>query len=278
LTIDPDGKPVSRRQARRARYAAQPPTFEARGLAGARVLRAFTAQVFAAAGEWEAVAWIADYPFILERRVGDGILVVVADSALVQNRWIAVGDAALVTVDLVRRYGAPLLDENAHGFRPSQDVFTYLAGSPARSVFAGLCLLGILVLWRGSLVPGQALETSEPPAPALDSYVDSLAGWYSRTSDFGRVAARYREYALSRLRRHLRLPPEVSLEAVAERLGTNPRIAAASSAALSVPTARSREELYAVADKLDAVVRAALHPQPAAGANRLKQSSVSQEN
>jgi len=159
----------------------------------------------------------------------------------------------------VQRYGVSIFDENAHGFRPSQAVVAYLAASPARSVFGGLCLLGLLVFWRGSFVPGKALVVSEPPAPALDAYVDSLAGWYARTTDYAGVAERYRQYALTRLRRQLGLSAEVTPEAVLDRLRSTLHSTGLNRASLlRPPMARSRDELFAVADEIDATIHAAL--------------------
>jgi hypothetical protein len=226
-----------------------------------RIVRSYSLHAFEGRADWTEIARIGERPFVLERNVGAGRLVVVADGTPLQNAWLAAADAAPFALDLVRRYGVPSFDENAHGFRPSQDTLTYLVESPALWVWIGLTLLGGLVVWRGALVPGRSFETGQPPGPALDSYVDSLAGWYARTTDYGAVAERYRQYALARVRRQLHLPAETPLRIVAERLQSQAAAGGSMPSTILQPAvAASRDELFAAAAALDAVIRTAPGP------------------
>lgn len=257
-TFDDEGNPLTEKEATKLsrRRLRNPFRYQVVSHEQERVVRTYSLQAFDDSGDWTVVAWIGERPFILERSIERGRLVVVADATPLQNAWLAAADAAPLALDLVRRYGAPLLDENAHGFRPSQNVVAYLVESPAIWVLVGLCLLGSLIVWRGSLVPGRAFETTQPPAPALDSYVTSLAGWYARTSDYGSVAERYRQYALARLRRQLHLPAETPLQMVAERLESKaPLNKSMHSTLLQPATAANRDELFATAVVLDAMIR-----------------------
>jgi len=199
-------------------------------------------------------------PFVLERAVGAGRLVVVADGSILSNRWLDRDDAAPLALDLVRGFGVPALDEREHGLRREQRALVYLAGSPALGVFVGLALLGLLALWRGAALPRRAVVEVDPSAPELERFVDSLAGLYARSRDYARVAQRYRVLSLARLRRHFGLTPEISGPALLARLRREGRLARADLAALdpeaTVPV-RSAADLRAAARRLDSLVKEA---------------------
>jgi len=208
--------------------------------------------VFVDADGWRVAAAIADRPFVIEQRLGAGRIVAVADAAFLRNEFLDRADAAPLAMDLARAYGAPLLDERAHGLRAEDSAFAYLARSPAWPLFAGLAVLALLVGWRGSAVPPLVARAAPAPAPTLEAFVDSLATLYARTRDHARVLSRYRELTADRLRRAAGLPPETPLAAIAERLRRDARVdPAALRVLLDGAPVRSEADLRRAARALD---------------------------
>ncbi|MEN8184692.1 MAG: hypothetical protein ABFS46_19400 [Myxococcota bacterium] len=211
---------------------------------------------FAEAGGWRVRARVEGRPLVLERSLGQGRLVVGSDASFTRNRWLGAADAAPLVMDLVRAYGIEGLDERAHGLRfPARDLPAVLAGSAAMPVFAGVVLLGALVFWRGTARPAPIPEPPDAGAPTLDEFVDSLAGLYGRSRDHPRLAERYREVSLARLRRKRGLPADTSGSAVLERLRRQGRLDAAALAELAGPaSASSAAELRRRFARFDALV------------------------
>jgi hypothetical protein len=170
---------------------------------------------------WTVRVHWATKPFVLERAQGRGRLVVIADGRILENGTLADDEgASLFAVDLVRAYGAPRFVEADQGLLDarSRSAILYLARSPAIALFAGLVLTGVLVAWRGALVPPRTIDDDPLPAPTLTTFVGSLARLYAGSRDYGRLLARYRDLTARRLRAHLGLPPHASLDAVVERI------------------------------------------------------------
>jgi hypothetical protein len=162
-------------------------------------------------------------PFVLERRIGAGRLVVAADARFVWNEWLDRADSALLAFDLVRRYGTPWIDEHEHGFTTPRGAVSYLVRSPALAFFVGLGLLALAIAWRGAADPPRRVPDADPAAPTLESFVDSLARLYAATGDHARVLERSREVAARRLRRGLGLSPDTPMERLLERLARRRR-------------------------------------------------------
>ncbi len=174
-------------------------------------------RTFAAAPDWRVAAALDGSPFVIERRLGEGHIAVVADARFLRNRWLASGDAAPFAVDLVRQYGVPRFDERTHGMRLETSALRYLLTSPALGVFIGLAALGALFAWRGATLPPSDRSASEAAPPTFSAFVDSVARLYARSGDHQRILECYRELTAERLRRALGLPPESALAVVAER-------------------------------------------------------------
>jgi len=173
---------------------------------------------FEQALDWEAAARIGERPFVVSRRVGEGLLVVVADAGFVHNARLGERDAAPLAVDLVRAYGIPRFDEREHGFIPETSAVRYLARSRAFPAFLGLALVGGLVVWRGNALPMRSVAELDLEAPTPEAFVASMASLYARTGDRERILERYRELCAARLRRHFAMPADLSSEALAERI------------------------------------------------------------
>jgi len=214
---------------------------------------------FEETGDFEVRARLEGAPFILEKRVGAGTLVLVADATFLTNGFLDRADAAPLAVDLASHYGVSLVDEFSHGMHRERHPIRYLARSSALPVFAGLALLGLLAFWRGSTLPRRRLEEAPLPAPALDRFVDSLASLYARSRDQCRVAERYRELTLARLRRHFGLPAETPARIIVERLRRDRRLSPELLGSLiEAETPRDEAALRARARRLDTLVKEAL--------------------
>jgi hypothetical protein len=214
---------------------------------------------FQESGDFEVRARLDGAPFILEKPVGTGTLVLVADATFLTNGFLDRADAAPLVVDLASHYGVSLVDEFSHGMGRERHPVFYLARSAALPVFAGLALLGLLALWRGSSLPRRRTDEVELPAPALDRFVASLASLYARSRDEGRVAERYRELTLARLRRHFGLPAETPAKIIVERLRRDRRLSPALLGPLIAPEApRGEAALRAQVRGLDALVKEAV--------------------
>jgi hypothetical protein len=213
---------------------------------------------FAEAGDWTMAAEIDGRPFILERQVGEGRLVVVGDARFAANRWLDRADSAPLLMDLVGAYGAPLLDERDHGFGASGGTLSYLWGSPARPAFIGLALLGLTFAWWGAALSPRTAAGDERPAPTLEAYVGSLASLYARATDHAAVAVRYRDFALAQLRRQSALPPDTPAEILIDRLQRQRSIDASEARLLRAsPAVASPAELRQHTQRLDEILRKA---------------------
>ncbi len=157
-------------------------------------------------------------PLALERKVGEGRLIVIADARILSNDRLGHVDSAPFVFDWVRDYGQPWIDEHAHGVVPETGTFRYLAGSPAWAAGLGLMVLGLLVVWRGNAWPTRHVSEFDPDSPTLSTFVDSVARLYSGTRDHAQVFDRYRLLCLDRIRRALGLSPGTEVEVIVASL------------------------------------------------------------
>ena len=194
-------------------------------------------------------------PFVLSRVLGDGQLVVIADSGFSHNRWLDAADSAPLAVDLVLAYGAPRFDEREHGLLPETSALRYLTRSQALPTILGLALLGALYAWRGTALPARSVQEFDPAVPTLEAFVSSMAALYAGTRDHARVLERYRELSAERLRRHFGLPQGFSRLALADRIRRDGRVGAERLAPLTdAGTVNTATELAAAARRLDELV------------------------
>jgi hypothetical protein len=211
---------------------------------------------FTADDGWTVRARVAGEPFVLERAVGRGRLVAVADARILQNANLTGGDTALVAVDLVRAFGAPrfveAVDEAGLSAR-SRSAIAYLVRSPAIALFAGLVLTGLLAAWGGNLVPPRTVGPDPIPAPTLQTFVTSLARLYAGSHDYARLLARYRDATARRLRRHFGMAPTTPLDAVAARVERARPALRDARAVLVAQTATTQAAFDAAVARLDAL-------------------------
>jgi hypothetical protein len=244
-----------RRMRQGAAGALQLQTVEGPLVPSPRQLRGPGFSAFDSSGEWQVRARLDGQPFVLEHALGRGRLVVVADARVFSNAWLATGDAAPLALDLARAYGVPRFDERAHGLRAEDSALRYLAASPAAFVFLGLALLGGVFAWRGSAWPARTLGDGSLGAPTLEAFVDSLAGLYARTHDYGRVLTRYREFSVARLRRHFGQPADTPAAVLIARVYEARRATPQALALLTRDApVRSEAALHAAVHALDHLV------------------------
>jgi hypothetical protein len=166
--------------------------------------------------DWRPL-WIdaSDFsPLAIERSVGSGRLIVIADARILSNGRLARADSAPFVFDWIETFGEAWIDEHAHGVVPESGTFRYLATSPAWASGLGLFVLAGLVIWRGQAWPLRQVSEFDPETPTLAAYVDSVARLYSASRDHGHVFRRYRAVCLDRIRRALGLGPGTEVEIV----------------------------------------------------------------
>jgi hypothetical protein len=165
---------------------------------------------------WRVRATLAGEPFVIERLVGEGRVVAVADGRILQNARLGKPDAALVGVDLVQAFGSPTFDE-AVTARHARSTLSYVAASPALPLFLALGALGLVLTSHGRMVPPRRLDSDMMPEPRLDDLIDSLATLYARAGSATDALRHYRVYARASLRRHFGLPVDTPAALVADR-------------------------------------------------------------
>jgi hypothetical protein len=131
---------------------------------------------------------------LLERDLGRGTLVLLADASPLQNRLLASADNAQLALNLTGARVRPVVFvESVHGFGASSG----LAALPGRwrLAFAGLALAGLLwILARGRRL-GPAEQTGASSPPPRGAYVEAIALLLRRTRDPRELSG-----ALTRLR------------------------------------------------------------------------------
>jgi hypothetical protein len=164
---------------------------------------------------WRVRATLAGQPFAIERPLGRGHVVVVADGRFLQNAHLGARDAALAGVDLVRTFGSPVFDE-AVAARQARGALSYLRTSPALVLFLALGVLGLVIGSHGRALPPRRLDSDTLPEPRLGDLVDSLATLYARAGPPEHALQHYRAYARATLRRHFGLPVNAPTALVAD--------------------------------------------------------------
>jgi hypothetical protein len=206
---------------------------------------------------WQVALDANGAPFVVEQALGDGRVVVVADAQVMNNRSLDRHDSSLFVVDLVREYGAPQVDEWMHGFRTHESLALFLARSPALAVFCGAALLASAIAWFGAVIPPRAVQARLRP-PSLDDTIDALATAYAATADYPALHSRYRHYAAGRLRHHLGLPIDASLDLVSAALERRRRIPRERTRSLfDEPAAGDREQMLHQMQRLDQLIEEA---------------------
>lgn len=158
-------------------------------------------------------------PFALELNPGSGRLIAIADNAFLRNANLGTGDASAIVVDLALAFGAPSFDEWSHGFAPPGSIVAVLLGS--RAVLPLVIALVAALAWilEQHSWPRRELDIAgEYPTPSVAPFIDSLGVLYSRSGDPTATLRAYRSGFIRRMRRQISPGPELSEDAVLERL------------------------------------------------------------
>jgi hypothetical protein len=194
-------------------------------------------------------------PFVVSRKIGEGQLVLVASALPLRNTSLRKADAATFVVDLALAFGSPLIDEREHGLLPRPLPIVFLVRSAAMPAFGGVVLLGALLIWRARAESPPRLEPDQPEPPTLDAYIGSVANLYRGTRDHIEVLRAYQEFALSQLRRSLRLPPAASREQLENRLRLSSGVTSEDlETLLNEPACSKRSELLRATSQIDQIL------------------------
>jgi len=150
-------------------------------------------------------------PLLLERRLGSGRALLLADASPLQNRLLGRADNAALGLALAG--GRPVaFVESAHGYGPASG----LDAIPARWwwVFGALCLSALaLALARGRRLGPPELPDRELP-PARVEFAEALAIQLAKVRPRADAEATARRVVRERLARELRLSPDATDEAL----------------------------------------------------------------
>jgi len=194
-------------------------------------------------------------PFVVSRKIGEGQLVLVASALPLRNASLRKADAAPFVVDLALAFGPPLIDEREHGLLPRPLPIAFLSRSAAMPAIGGVVLLGALLIWRARAESPPRLEPDQPAPPTLNAYIGSVANLYRGTRDHIEVLRAYQEFALSQLRRSLRLPPDASREQLENRLRSPGGVTSEDlETLLNEPACSKRSELLRATSRIDKIL------------------------
>lgn len=158
-------------------------------------------------------------PFALEKKMGKGKLIAIADGAFILNSNLDKADASVLLVDLVHAIGTPDFDEYSHGLVASESAFALFSNPRLLILLAIASITALLWIAQQHSFPARGLRDEQGPAPSLDSFVDSLGVLYSQSNDPRAVFNAYRTSFLKRARRQLSPKIELSEQSAIDRLG-----------------------------------------------------------
>jgi uncharacterized protein DUF4350 len=178
---------------------------------------------FNAAGKDASVRLRADNtPFAIERKIGKGRLIAIADDRFLRNGNLGNADNSLLFMDLIRRFDAPAFDEHCHGMVGDVSLVRVVATSRAMLPLGAGFVLAVAWIFAQRAWPRRILACdSEGPQPSLVSFVESLGVLYSRASDPPAAFRAYRSGFLRRLRRQMMPFGELDEEVLLTRIASD---------------------------------------------------------
>jgi hypothetical protein len=178
---------------------------------------------FEAAGKDASVRLRADNtPFALERKLGRGRLIAIADHRFLSNVNLGNADNSLLFMDLIRRFDAPAFDEHCHGMIGDVSLVRVVATSRAMLPLCAGVILAVAWIFAQRSWPRRMLGGDpEGPQPSLVSFVESLGVLYSRASDPPAAFRAYRSGFLRRLRRQMMPFGELDEEVLLKRIASD---------------------------------------------------------
>ncbi len=169
-------------------------TLEGPWLRGRRRIELCAARLFdpSANAESEPVVRSERGDFVIERRVGAGKLVALADAGFLRNERLANRQHAPFLVDLARAYGAPAFDERCHGLTPQRSLWTALGVGSLALVVLAFAAATLAALAHARRWPPRA-RADDDATLTLEVFVGSLASLY-RARGRALPAAVFRAY------------------------------------------------------------------------------------
>jgi Domain of unknown function (DUF4350) len=170
-------------------------------------------------------------PFALERVVGKGRLIAIADGGFLRNQYLGDADNSLLFIDLMRHFEKIKFDEYSHGM--VEDITLSSAIMDSQAIFPIGIALMLAIMWILAQQKWPARLTAddlELPSPSIEPFVVSLGVLYSRSSDSEAAFRAYRNGFLNRLRLKMMPIGATNEEVMLQRV--------ASDRALSVETGR----------------------------------------
>lgn len=206
---------------------------------------------------------IGDAPFLVEKAVGAGRIVAIADARVLQNATFDRADHSVLCADLARRYGRALFDERSHGLLPADNLVVALGAGPALCLGVGLAGLMLCLIWWLRREPPRSAHDSPPHQPHLDAYVHDLALAYQHRGvrEAGPAFEAYRLGFRQRLRRSLFGRGRGDDSQLTRRIEADASMTAYLRAALSGRVqARDRQQLLQLCRALEAHAARVLKP------------------
>jgi hypothetical protein len=143
-------------------------------------------------------------PFAIERKVGKGSLIAIADDRFLRNVNLGNSDNSLLFIDLVHRFDKVVFDEHCHGMVADISLYSAVLGSRAiLPICVGLMLEIVWVLAQHTWPRRLSVETRALASLSIEPFVESLGVLYSRASDPKAVFRAYRDGFLRRLRQQM---------------------------------------------------------------------------
>ena len=153
-----------------------------------------------------------DEPLVVaaEYARGSGSIVVIADPALVSNRYLVQADNSVAAVRLLAPDGGPVVfEEFFHGLGPRGQVLWLLTRPGFAAVGAGILATVLLVVWRKGTRLGPPLADRPVERRGIGEYLDAMGHLLSLGGgDHRAIVADVRDGVVRQLNTEFGLPPE----------------------------------------------------------------------
>lgn len=101
--------------------------------------------------QWKVLYMCGTMPVVMERRFGDGSIVLVADSYVVSNEALSKERHPRFLARLFRGPALVIFDEESHGLRENPGIASLVGKYRLYGVVGGLFLLALLFVWKNAV-------------------------------------------------------------------------------------------------------------------------------
>jgi hypothetical protein len=158
---------------------------------------------------------------VIQRQIGDGVLVVASSDYIFDNLPLFQGDNAVLAYRIIEAAypeGPVYFDESLNAAGPPK-VVGLLFGRPLRPLTLQLILCAVLFAWKGSRRMGRPVIRRPKRQRSLTEHATALGNLHFKVGSSSRIVASYLEYFRNELRLHYRKAEEVT--ALAARAGVD---------------------------------------------------------